>query len=160
MKENGRRQVVFEISLLMIPKSSIFNSRTSNSLSYYNLEFVFTKLMSVKLIHLVMNVFNQLIHIVGGVRQKENAPAVKNAKPQSHGSAENETKSVRQCIRKSSLFQVAIRLSNLISILKVILRLERIQSVNFNLNRYFRRIHQRIHSIQQRILTVSLTATP
>merc|ERR1711911_340986 len=52
----------------MILKSSIFNSRTKNSLFYNNLEFVLSKLMSAKIMNLVMNVYNQLIHIVDGAR--------------------------------------------------------------------------------------------
>ena len=68
MKENGKTQVFSMTQLLMILKLSIFNSRTKNSLFYKNLEFVLSKLMSVKIINLVMNVYNQLIHIVGGVR--------------------------------------------------------------------------------------------
>lgn len=67
MKENGKTQVFSMTQLLMILKSSIFNSRTKNSLFYKNLEFVLSKLMSVKNINLVMNVYNQLIHIVDGV---------------------------------------------------------------------------------------------
>merc|ERR1712131_129238 len=82
--------------------------------------------MSAKLIHRVMNAFNQLTLIVDGVRWKGNAPVVKNAKLLNHGLVENETKSVRQCTRKSSSFQVATPLSNSISTLKVILQLEKI----------------------------------
>ena len=67
MKENGKTQVFSMTQLLMILKLSIFNSRTKNSLFYKNLEFVLSKLMSVKIINLVMNVYNQLIHIVDGV---------------------------------------------------------------------------------------------
>ena len=68
MKENGKTQVFFEISKLKILKSSIFNSRTKNSLFYYNLGFIFMKLMFVKNTHHVTNVYYQLIHIVVGVR--------------------------------------------------------------------------------------------
>ena len=48
MKENGKTQVFFEISKLKILKSSIFNSRTKNSLFYYNLGFIFMTPMFVK----------------------------------------------------------------------------------------------------------------
>ena len=68
MKENGKTQVFFGKKPLMIQKSSIFNSRTKNSLFYNNLEFVLSKLMSAKNMNLVMNVYNQLIHIVDGAR--------------------------------------------------------------------------------------------
>ena len=68
MKENGKTQVFFGRKQSMIQKSSIFNSRTKNSLFYNNLEFVLSKLMSAKIMNLVMNVYNQLIHIVDGAR--------------------------------------------------------------------------------------------